>query len=78
MAARPSGGFQGASKVRRWIMLCAPGRDGVAEYLAAELTKPQRSLDSPTVLNLPESIQRFGCINRCNRARSDVREYVGL
>ncbi len=53
-------------------MLCPPGRNGIAEYLAAELPKPKGSLDSPTFLDLPESIEQFGRINVCNRARSDV------
>ncbi|MGB7279024.1 MAG: hypothetical protein WBD15_14910, partial [Pseudolabrys sp.] len=66
------------SKVGRRVVLCPPGRDGIAEYLAAELPKPQGSFDSSTLLNLPESIEQFGRINVCNRARSDVREYVGL
>jgi hypothetical protein len=40
MAAWPARRFQRTSKVGRWIMLCPPGRDGIPEYLAAELPKP--------------------------------------
>jgi len=78
VATRPAGGFQRASKVGRRVKLCPPGRDGIAEYLTAKLPKPEGSLDSPTLLNLPESIEQFGRINVCNRARSDMWEYVGL
>ena len=40
VATRPAGGFQRASKVGRRVMLCPPGRDGIAEYLAARLPQP--------------------------------------
>jgi hypothetical protein len=74
VATRPAGGFQRASKVGRRVMLCPSGRDSIAEYLATELPNPQGGLDSPTLLNRSESIEQFGRINLCNRARSDVRE----
>ena len=68
MTARSSRRTKGASQVRGRIFFCAPGRNGVAEYLTAYLPQPPGSLDHSTLLNLPERVQQLRRINFGNRS----------
>ena len=78
VATRPAGRFQRAPEVGRRVILCSSSRNRVAENLAAELAKPKSRLDYPTRLDLPEDLEQFWRVNVCDRARSDLREDVGL
>jgi hypothetical protein len=60
-----------AEEIARRIAVCATGRDGIAEDLAAVLQRAVRGFVHAPRLNPTQSTEQLGCSNRLDRLATE-------